>query len=85
MAYGAPAFKVQGKVVAGFASYKRHLSYLPHRGSVLTTLADEVAAYETSMGALKFAIDKPLPKRLVMRLVVARMRALGLSGRGGGI
>jgi uncharacterized protein YdhG (YjbR/CyaY superfamily) len=45
---------------------------------VLATLRDDVAAYDTSKGALKFAVDKPLPKRLVKKLVTARMRELGL-------
>ena len=77
LAYGAPAFKVRGKTVAGFAAFKNHLSYLPHSGSVLAELADDLADYETSKGALKFAIDKPLPKRLVEKLIDVRMRELG--------
>jgi uncharacterized protein YdhG (YjbR/CyaY superfamily) len=55
------------------------LSYLPHSGSVLATLADDVAAYETSKGSLRFAVDKPLPRQLVMKLVRARMREAGLA------
>jgi uncharacterized protein YdhG (YjbR/CyaY superfamily) len=78
LAYRMPAFKVRGKVVAGFAAFKDHLSYLPHSGSVLTELGDQVAGYETSKGSLKFAVDKPLPKRLVEQLVTTRMRELGL-------
>ena len=79
LSYGAPAFKVDGQTVAGFAAYKNHLSYLPHSGTVLATLGDEVAAYETSKGALKFAVDKPLPKPLIEQLVTTRMRELGLT------
>ena len=79
LAYGAPAFKVRGKTVAGFAAFKNHLSYLPHSGSVLAELGDAVARYETSKGSLKFAIDQPLPKRLVVTLIAARMRELGMS------
>ncbi len=78
-AYGAPAFKVRGKTVAGFAAFKNHLSYLPHSGSVLAELGDAVAGYETSKGSLKFAIDQPLPKPLVVTLIAARMRELGMS------
>jgi uncharacterized protein YdhG (YjbR/CyaY superfamily) len=77
MSYGMPALKVQGNTVAGFAAFKNHLSYLPHSGSVLAMLPDDIAPYETSRGALKFAIDKPLPKRLVKNLVITRMRELG--------
>jgi uncharacterized protein YdhG (YjbR/CyaY superfamily) len=79
ISYGAPAFKLGGKAVAGFAAQKRHLSYLPHSGSVLSGLGDDVAGYETSKGTLRFAIDKPLPKRLVKKLVTARLRELGLA------
>src|SRR5512132_4098695 len=79
ISYGMPAFKVQGKTIAGFAAFKHHLSYLPHSGSVLATLADDVAAYETSKGSLRFAVDKPLPRQLVKKLVRARMREAGLA------
>jgi uncharacterized protein YdhG (YjbR/CyaY superfamily) len=79
ISYGTPAFKVGGKTVAGFAAFKNHLSYLPHNGSVLATLSDDVAPYETSKGSLKFAINKPLPKRLVKKLIHTRMQELGLA------
>jgi uncharacterized protein YdhG (YjbR/CyaY superfamily) len=79
ISYGAPAFKVKGKTVAGFAAFKNHLSYVPHSGSVLATLQDDTAPYETSKGSLKFAVDEPLPKRLVKKLVSARMRELGFE------
>jgi uncharacterized protein YdhG (YjbR/CyaY superfamily) len=79
ISYGMPAFKVQGKTVAGFAAFKNHLSYLPHSGSVLATLPEDVDAYESSKGSLKFATNKPLPKRLVKKLIHARMHELGLA------
>jgi len=79
ISYGMPAFKVEGKAVAGFAAFKNHLSYLPHSSSVFSMLPDETAPYKASKGALQFAIDTPLPKRLVKKLVIARMRELGLK------
>jgi uncharacterized protein YdhG (YjbR/CyaY superfamily) len=79
LSYGTPAFKVRGNTVAGFAAFKGHLSYLPHSGAVLEQLRDDVAGYATSKGALKFAVDEPLPKRLVTELVKTRMRELGLT------
>ncbi len=77
ISYGMPAFKVAGKTVAGFAAFKHHLSYLPHSGSVLAALAGDVSGYDTSKGALRFAIDKPLPKHLVKKLITVRLRELG--------
>jgi uncharacterized protein YdhG (YjbR/CyaY superfamily) len=79
ISYGLPAFKIQGKTVAGFAAFKRHLSYLPHSGSVLPALGEDLARYEQTKGSLHFPIDKPLPKRLVKKLITIRMRQLGAN------
>lgn len=72
IAYGAPAYRVDGKVIAGFTAAKQHLSYLPHSGDVLATLGDAVAGFATSKGALRFPLDEPLPEALVKQLVAAR-------------
>ena len=57
ISYGLPAFRVRGKVVAGFGAFTNHLSYLPHSGSVFPELGRDVASYVTSSGALRFAVD----------------------------
>lgn len=78
ISYGLPAFRLQGKVIAGFAAFKNHLSYLPHSGSVFPELGEELSNYKTSSGALQFPVDKPLPKSLVKNLIAIRKReALG--------
>jgi uncharacterized protein YdhG (YjbR/CyaY superfamily) len=79
ISYGMPAFKVRGKTVAGFAAFKNHLSYLPHSGSVLEKLSEDLASYESTKGSLHFPIDEPLPRSLVNKLLKTRMRELGLS------
>jgi uncharacterized protein YdhG (YjbR/CyaY superfamily) len=43
ISYKIPAFRMHGKVVAGFAAFANHLSYFPFSGSVLGRLADDVA------------------------------------------
>jgi uncharacterized protein YdhG (YjbR/CyaY superfamily) len=73
ISYQVPAFRLDGKVIAGFAAFKNHLSYLPHSGSVFPVIRDEVASYTTSKGALQFPIDSPLPKPLVESLVRVRI------------
>ena len=79
LSYGMPAFKVQGRTVAGFAAFKNHLSYLPHSGSVLDEMGDDIAGYQSTKGSLHFPVDQPLPDVLVRRLVETKMRELGLS------
>lgn len=79
ISYGMPAVKVDGKVVAGFAAFTAHLSYLPHSSTVLDVLGDRLTAYECSKGALRFAVDEPLPPDLVRALVEARLAEAGLT------
>jgi uncharacterized protein YdhG (YjbR/CyaY superfamily) len=74
ISYGMPAFRLNGKVIVGFAAFKNHLAYLPHSGSVFTELREELAGYTTTEGSLHFPIDKPLPKALVKKLVAVRLR-----------
>ena len=77
ISYGMPAYKVRGKVIAGFAAFKNHLSYLPHSGSVLPALADDLAGYTMTKSSLHFPPDRPLPRALVRRLIEARLRQSG--------
>lgn len=81
ISYGIPAYRLGGKVIAGFAAFKEHLSYFPHSGSVLPALGEELAGYSTSRGTLRFAVDEPLPRALVERLVAVRVaQAFGEAG-----
>jgi uncharacterized protein YdhG (YjbR/CyaY superfamily) len=77
ISYGTPAYRLRGKVIAGFAAFKNHLSYLPHSGSVFAEIPDDVAGYVTSKGALRFPIDQPLPRLLVKKLIAIRLRQVG--------
>ena len=74
ISYGMPAFRLNGRVIAGFAAFKNHLAYLPHSGSVFTELRDDLASYASTEGSLHFPIDKPLPKALVKKLIAVRLR-----------
>jgi uncharacterized protein YdhG (YjbR/CyaY superfamily) len=73
LSYRLPAFRLDDQVVAGFAAFKNHLSYLPHSGSVFKELETELAPYSKTVGALHFAIDEPLPKEIVEKLIHVRV------------
>ena len=73
ISYRVPAFRVQGKTVAGFAAFKTHLSYLPFSGSVLPRLTDDLHGYTMTKSALHFPVDEPLPKALVQKLIAVRL------------
>jgi uncharacterized protein YdhG (YjbR/CyaY superfamily) len=81
ISYRVPAFRVGAKVVAGFAAFKNHLSYLPFSGSVLEQLADELHGYTMTSGALHFPVDRPLSKTLVEKLIAVRLQEIGQGPR----
>jgi uncharacterized protein YdhG (YjbR/CyaY superfamily) len=81
ISYGVPAFRVEGKTVAGIAAFKNHLSYVPFSGSVLAQLAHELEGYTMTKSSLHFAVDRPLPKALVEKLIAVRLADAGRRSR----
>jgi len=73
ISYGIPAFRLDGRIVAGFAATAKGCSYFPFSGSTLRTLAEELADYDQTKSSLHFEPAEPLPARLVRKLVKARM------------
>ncbi len=76
ISYGMPAFRKHGKVFAGFAAFKNHLSYVPHSGSVVPALANDLKGYSHTEGSLHFPVDKPLPKPIVKKLIDLRLKQI---------
>ncbi|MFN8194308.1 MAG: DUF1801 domain-containing protein [Nocardioidaceae bacterium] len=78
MSYGAPAFKLKGRPLAGFSASKQHLSYLPFSPAVVTAHEAQLttAGIGFSKGAIRFTPDEPLPGELVTSLVAARRAEL---------
>lgn len=72
LSYRMPAFRVDGVVVAGFLATAEGCSYFPFSGNVLAVLAEEVAGYGGTPGALHFSPAEGLPATLVRKLVRAR-------------
>jgi uncharacterized protein YdhG (YjbR/CyaY superfamily) len=72
ISYKVPAFKLDGEIVAGFAAFKSHLSYLPFSGSVLSQMEAELDGYERTKSSLHFTAERPLPKAVVERLIALR-------------
>jgi len=73
ISYTSPAFRLEGKIVAGFAATAKGCSYFPFSGSTLRTLAKEVANYDQTKSSLHFDPARPLPVTLVRKLIKARI------------
>jgi len=73
ISYRIPAFRLGGKVVAGFSARADGCSYFPFSGKTFRTLAKELAHHEHTKGALHFDAEVGLPTSLVRKLLKARI------------
>ncbi len=73
ISYAMPAFRLDGRVVAGFAATAQGCSYFPFSGSTLATLRDELEGYGRTKSALHFDPAHPLPVALVRKLLRTRI------------
>lgn len=71
ISYQIPAFKLNGKTLAYFAAFKKHIGFYPPAPKAFKK---EVAPYAGPKGNLKFPMDKPIPFDLVRRIVEFRVK-----------
>lgn len=70
ISYQIPTFWLRGNLVH-FAAFTRHVGFYPGP-SAIVAFQDELAPYDTSKGAVKFPLDRPVPVELVRRMVQFR-------------
>ena len=73
ISYRMPAFRLEGRIIAGFAAFTHGCSYFPFSGRTLATLAHELRDYDQTKSALHFDTARPLPVTLVRKLIKARI------------
>ena len=73
ISYSLPAFRLDGKLLVGFGASSNHCAFYPMSGATVKTLASDLTGYETSKGTIRFDPRRPLPARLVRKVVKTRM------------
>lgn len=80
IAYGIPAYRLNGRLLVGFGAAAKHCAFYPMSATTVAAHAGEFANYDTSKGTIRFQADKPLPAGLVRRMVKARVREVAGEG-----
>ena len=71
ISYQMPTFKLKGNLVH-FAAYKKHIGFYP-APSGIERFKNRLTDYETSKGAIRFPLDKPIPLDLISDIVAFRV------------
>ncbi len=71
ISYGMPAYKMN-HVLVYFAAYKKHIGFYP-TGKGIEAFKEEFGDFKWSKGAVQFLLDKPLPRKLITRIVTYKI------------
>jgi uncharacterized protein YdhG (YjbR/CyaY superfamily) len=81
ISYAIPTFDLEGKHLVHFAGFKNHVGFYP-TPSGTKEFADELSAYETGRGSVRFRLDEAMPTDLIRRMVEFRVEEV--KGETGG-
>jgi len=71
--YRIPAFAVNGRILVWCAGWKAHVSMYPVTTAMQQAAGSALAPYRHAKGTLRFALDSPLPRPLIRRLIKTRV------------
>ena len=72
ISYKMPTFKLNGNLVY-FAAFKDHIGFYPIPTGI-EAFKKELSLYKQGKGSVQFPLDKPLPLKLVTRIVKFRAK-----------
>lgn len=72
VSYGLAGYKHHGPLVY-FGGFKNHIGFYGASGN-LAEFDDELTGYKRSKGTVQFPLDKPLPLKLIERMVQYRVK-----------
>jgi uncharacterized protein YdhG (YjbR/CyaY superfamily) len=71
ISYQIPTFALNGNLVH-FAAFEKHIGFYPTSSGILA-FKRELAGYELAKGTVRFPIGRPLPLKLISRIVKFRV------------
>ena len=73
ISYGMPAYKTYGKPLIYFACFKNHIGlYATPSGH--QEFKEELSGYKQGKGSVQFPLNKPIPYKLIKRIVTFKAK-----------
>ncbi len=73
ISYAIPTFKLKGRPLIYFAGYKNHVAVYPVPREN-EAFQKELSAYKGGKGTVQFPLGKPLPLKLITKILKFRMK-----------
>ena len=77
--YGMPCYIYKGKGVGSLVETKKHIGFYPMSGRVVSQFKKDLTKYSTSSGTVRFSYGQPLPKNLIKKMILARVKEIESS------
>jgi uncharacterized protein YdhG (YjbR/CyaY superfamily) len=74
ISYGMPTFDLNGHYLVYVAAWKKHIGFYPVTAAVTRALKEEIKPYMSGKGSLQFPLGKPMPAKLIRRIVKLRVK-----------
>jgi uncharacterized protein YdhG (YjbR/CyaY superfamily) len=71
--YSMPGFTLGGRGFVAYAAFKDHYSFFPMSTHAIDAHRDELGSRVTGKGTISFEYGRPLPTRLVKKVVKTRL------------
>jgi uncharacterized protein YdhG (YjbR/CyaY superfamily) len=72
ISYAIPTFDLNGRHLVHFAGYEKHIGFYP-TASGIAAFKEELRAYKSAKGSVRFPLGRPLPRELIRRIVAFRV------------
>ena len=69
IAYGMPAYKLNGKPLVYFAAFPKHIGFYA-TPEAHEEFAAELAKYKQGKGSVQFPLDQPIPYELIAVMII---------------
>lgn len=76
IAYGMPAYKLNGKPLVYFAAYDKHIGFYATPKSH-KKFSKQLARYKQGKGSVQFPLDQPIPYELIEQIVAYKSKTIG--------
>ena len=73
ISYKMPAFNLNGHYLIYFAAYRKHIGMYPVPAGD-EEFRQEIAGYQSGKGTLQFPLDRPIPYKLITKVVKFRVK-----------